>query len=81
MAGFINKVDAGEQPTDIKAKATDENVLFVGYPDKNAEETDAKWAIKCIDSTDGITIKWAGGSIEKKHKWSEREALTYSRLS
>lgn len=82
MAKFVNKVDAGEQPTDIIGKSGDDNILYVGYPDKNAAETDAKWAIKRIDSTNGIKVTWAGGSIEKKHKWSERETITsYSRLS
>lgn len=79
MSQFINNVDRGESPQKIDSGT--ENVTYVGYPDKGATVAQPKWAIKRISTVDGvITIEWAGGSLEKKHIWSNRTSLTYSMI-
>lgn len=80
----ILKVQAGEEPikTDQTADSTGVTI-WEGYPQKGAAADDAAvWAIeKTFTSAAGlVSVTWAGGSIEKKVKWSERSTLTYSQL-
>jgi len=76
---FVAKVSHGEEPQKIDSSA--ENTTYVGYPQSGAADADAKWAIKKIAVAAGVTsVTWAGGSIEKKHKWTERAALQYSHI-
>lgn len=75
---FVNVVSANEKPAEVDNSTP--NITYVGYPASKAKDTDALWAIKKIAVNNGVTsITWAGGTREKKHKWSERAALNYSR--
>lgn len=76
---FIGKVNANEKPAIIDNSTP--GTSYVGYPAAAAADTDAEWAIKkIVTAANVMTITWAGGTIEKKHKWSERAALNYSRI-
>jgi hypothetical protein len=79
MTQIVFKVQRNEQPSLIDSSV--ENVIYVGYPQNGAGETDAKWAIKKIEVVAGVTsIKWSNGNVDKNCKWSERAALTYKRI-
>lgn len=75
---LVAKVLANEKPVEIDNSVP--NTTYVGYPTPQALDATPGWAIKKIVVNAGITsITWAGGSREKKHKWSERAGLVYSR--
>lgn len=76
---FTPKVNEKEQP--VKIDSATANISYVGYAQSQAEDADEKWAIKRISVSNGVmTIAWAGGTIEKKYRWSQRSSLTYKIL-
>jgi hypothetical protein len=59
-----------------------DTVTYVGFPVLSPDDTDPLCAIMEIRTTGTVTTrKWAGGTMDKLHAWSDRAILEYLFLS
>jgi len=61
----------------LAANSGDSNIEYVGEAAIGTATSAASWRIKEIDSTTGVTIRWAGTGVFDQ-VWDSRETLTYS---
>ena len=57
--------------------ATASPLLYLGEALPGTSTSTAAWRIQCIDTTSGVSIKWAGGVSTFTYRWTDRALLTY----
>lgn len=70
--------DRASSPPALEVDEASATITYVGEAAPGSATAAAVWRIKRIDTTSGVSIKWAGGTAEYDKVWDNRASLSYS---
>jgi hypothetical protein len=53
-------------------------IIYIGEAAPGVSDSDTKWRIKKLDTSTGLVITWASGTVFYDKQWTQRVSYTYS---